>query len=372
MKFSFSQLSMLKGLQRIIGAVPSKMPMPSLGNIHLSLEGKTLSLTATDLEVTVTSRVELIESDGTGSVLIQAKRFQELVRELPDVPLEIEIQEPLKIFLKGEGVGVYTLPGGDPVEFPELPQVDAKLTFNMPAENLKRMVSKTVFAVSRDEMRPILTGLLLQMRPGEIRMAATDGHRLSRILRKDIEYTGEPRDVVIPMKAFSLLMRNLEDGDTPEIGIAETRSSFSTEEQRVITRLIDGQYPKYESVIPESNPNRMTVRTDDFMSAVRRVAIFASQLSRQVKVALDKTSMRLESEDPELGGRAEEEVSVEYVGEPVEIAYNAVYLMDVLKQVDTEEVVFELATSNDAAVIRSAEQQDNEDFLMLLMPIRLR
>ncbi len=372
MKFTFTQASMIKGLQRIMGAVPTRMPIPSLGNVFFRLKDGSLDITATDLEITVTSKVDIIESDGEGSILIQAKRFQELVNLLPDIPLEIEVHEPLKVTLKSEGTGVYTLPGGDPIDFPELPPVDAQLSFTMNGENLSRLISKTMFAVSHDDMRPILTGMLMQIRANELRVVATDGHRLSRIVRKGIDYSGEPRDVVVPMKALNLLLRSLEDEDNPVIGIAETRASFSTEDQRLTTRLIDGHYPKYESVIPEDNPHKLVVNTDEFAAAVRRVSIFANQMSRQVKLTFDSSHAVLETEDPELGGRGEEKIAVSYEGEPLEIAYNANYLMDVLRQVDTDEVVFALNSSNDAAVIRSMVQNEDEDFLMLLMPIRLK
>lgn len=372
MKFTFTRESMLKGLQRVMGAVPTKMPMPSLGNLHLKLEDNTLDITATDLEITVTSRVELLESEGSGGVLIQAKRFFDLVRELKDVPLEIEVQEPLKIVIKGEGTGEYTIPGGDPIDFPELPPVDAQLTFDIPAEVLKRMVSKTVFAVSHDDMRPILTGLLVEIRPNELRLVATDGHRLSRISHVGIDYSGDARDVVVPMKAFNLLMRTLEDEDNAQIGIAETRASFSNVQHRLTTRLIDGTYPRYTSVIPENNPNRLIVDAGLLQASVKRVSIFANQISHQVKLTLDSTRMKLESEDPEIGGRGEEEMPVDYSGESLEIAYNANYLLDVLKHIDTEDAHFELNGTNDAAVIRPSSQEENEEQLMLLMPIRLR
>jgi len=372
MKFTFTQASMRRCLQRVMGAVPTKMPMPSLGNLFLKLENNQLEITATDLEITVTATVEIIDAEGSGSVLIQAKRFQELINQLPDVPLEIEIKEPFKVILKGEGVGEYTLPGGDPVDFPELPAVDAQISFTVPGETLRRLISKTMFAVSHDEMRPILTGTLMQLRAGELRVVATDGHRMSRITRRGIESTSEPRDVVIPMKALNLLMRSLDDSDEPVIGIAETRASFTTGSQKLTTRLIDGHYPKYESVIPENNPFKMTANTGDLMAIVKRVSIFANQISHQVKIKLDGDIASFETEDPEIGGRGEEQMHISYEGEPLEIAYNANYLMDVMKQVDTDEVIFSLNKSNDAAIIRASSTDENEDFLMLLMPIRIK
>ncbi len=372
MRFTFSQVSMTRGLQRVMGAISTRVPMPSLSNLQMKLDGKKLEITATDLEITITSSIDLNEAEGAGGVLVQAKRFQELIRELPDVPLEMEVPEMNKILLKGEGIGKYVLPGGDPVEFPELPAVDAKLSFEMNAEVLKRMISKTIFAVSHDEMRPVLTGLLMQLRPNELRVAATDGHRLSRISKRNTAYTGEPIDVIIPMKALNLLMRNLGDDEKPEIALAENRASFKAESQRLVTRLIDGHYPRYESVIPDENPGRLLARTSDLMAAVRRVSIFANQISKQIKLKIDKERMLLESEDQDMGGQGSEELAINYEGEPLEIAYNAGYLMDVLKQIDTEEVIFELGSHDDAAVIRPTSQEEDEDLLMLLMPIRLR
>ncbi|MCF7809369.1 DNA polymerase III subunit beta [bacterium] len=372
MKFTFTQASIHRSLQRVMGAVPVRMPMPSLGNIFFRLKDGSLDITATDLEITITSKVEIIESEGDGSVLIQAKRLQELVSKLPDVPLEVEVHEGRKVTLNCEGVGVYTLPGGDPMDFPELPSVEAKINFKISGEFLKRLISKTVFAVSRDDMRPILTGILMQIRSNELRVVATDGHRLSRIIRRGIEFSGEARDVVIPMKALNLLTRSLDDADEPEIGIAETRAYFYTEHQRLITRLIDGHYPKYESVIPDDNPYKMTVNADEFMATVGRVSIFANQISHQVKLSISDMDMKLETEDPELGGRGEEKIAIDYSGEPLEIAYNSSYLIDVLRQIDTEEVVFALKSTNDAAVVTATGQQEDEDHLMLLMPIRLK
>lgn len=372
MKFTFTPSSMLKSLQQVGGAVSTKVAIPSLANFHLKLEGRSLRMTATDLEVTISSTIDLLEAEGSGGILVPAKRFQDLIRELPDLPVEIEVQEPFKVMLKVEGIGLYNLPGDDPLNFPELPVVDARLSFRMPTEQFKRMIGKTLFAVSNDDMRPVLTGILFQMRGGEMRMVATDGHRLSRVTRQGINFSGDPRDDIIPMKALSLLQRSLEDDDEIEVGLAETRASFTTSGQQLITRLIDGHYPKYESVIPSANPNHLRVKLTDFMSSVRRVSIFSSHISRQIKLSIGPGKTEVEAEDPENGGRGHEEFAVDYQGEPLEIAYNASYLMDALRQIDTEDASLELGGANDAAVIHPTSQVANEDFVMLLMPIRLR
>lgn len=372
MKFTFTQSSMAKGLGKVMGAVSAKAPIPSLSNLHLKLKESLLEVTGTDLDLTITAKVELVESDGTGSILVNARRFQEIIRELPDVVLEMNVEEGGKVVLKGNSIGIYTIPAGNATDFPEIPSVDPQFQFDLSTDMLRRVISKAIFAVSHDEMRPILTGLLFQLRPDELRVVATDGHRLSRIIRKDISYQGEPRDVTIPMKSLNILMKNISDGDNPRIGIAQSRASFISESHTLITRLIDGNYPKYEGVIPQSNPGRLSVRVDEIMSAVRRVSIFASQMSKQLKFEVTTERVVINAEDSDTGGRAEETIACDYTGNTLEIAYNATYLMDILKQIDTEEVIFEMATSNDGAVIRPTSQQDGEDFLMLLMPIRLR
>ncbi|MBC8465807.1 DNA polymerase III subunit beta [bacterium] len=363
---------MIRGLQRIIGAVSVRAPMPSLSNIQLRLDGKKLELTATDLEITITSNIDLDEAEGTGGVLVQAKRFQELIREIPDVPLEIEVHDSNKVALRGEGIGSYNLPGSDTVEFPEIPVIDPKMSFSIDSEIFKKMISKTIFAVSRDDMRPVLTGLFLQIRPGELTIVATDGHRLSRIINRSLDYQGDPIEIIVPMKALSLLVRNLDGTDMPVISLAETRASFQTGDQLLLTRLIDGNYPRYQSVIPDSFSGKLIAKTDDFLAAAKRVAICSSQLSHQVKLEITPNELKIEAEDQDTGGKGQEIISVDYNGEPLEIAYNAVYLLDVLKQIDTEEVIFEMGSSDDAAIVRPSSQEDNEDFLMLLMPIRLK
>jgi len=345
--------------------------MPSLSNLHLSFEEKKLEVTATDLEVTVTYRVELMNSEGSGSVLVNAKRFQELIRELPDTQLEMEIKEAGKVVLRGEGVGEYILPGGNPMEFPEMPVVDVGSNFEIPADSLKRMIERTIFAASTDILRPVLTGILMQIRPGNLCLVTTDSHRLSRISRSDVEYTGEPIEVIAPTKALGILMRNLDDDDKPKVCLAPTRASFNTDKQVLITRLIDGSYPRYESVIPSSNPNRLVAKVDELVSVARRVSIFASQISKQVKLSIDGGTLKLETEDPEQGGKAVESMSVNYSGEPLTIAYNVSYLLDVIRQIDTEEIIFELSGPDDAALIKPTTQQENEEQIMLLMPIRL-
>ncbi|MBM3328934.1 MAG: DNA polymerase III subunit beta [Calditrichaeota bacterium] len=372
MRFSFSQSVISRGLQKVMGAVSSKVPIPSLSNVHLRIEDHKLHITATDLEVTVTASVELVESDGTGAVLVQAKRLQELINALPDMVLEMEVTDNFKVSLKGEGLGHYQIPGGNPLDFPELPTVDAGLNLKMSGTTLKRMVGKTIFAVSKDDMRPVLTGLLLQVKGSEVRMVATDGHRLSKISRFDANITGEPRDEVIPMKALNLLTRSLDDDDEVSIGLAQTRAVFHTDGQRLITRLIDGNYPKYEQVIPTSQPSQLRIRTGEWMSAVRRTSIFASSISHQVKLDIKAGELKIEASDPEYGGHAEEHVPCNFVGEDLEIAYNSQYLSDCLRQIDTEDTEVGLSNSNDAAIIKPTHQATDEEFLMLLMPIRLR
>ncbi len=372
MKFSVMQNNLEQGLQKIIGAVSTRAPIPSISNVFISLKDNVLNMTATDLEITITSYVELIEFEGSGEVLIQAKRLQEIVSALPNVQLNFDVQSGFRVQLNVENLGVFHLPGGDPVNFPDTPSVEPKVSYRIPADRLRRMISKTIFAVSKDEMRAVLTGILFQVRPGELRLVATDGYRLSKISHSDINIEGEIHDDIIPMKALNILYKNTEDSEEIEVILSDRRAAFITEKQKLITRLIDGSYPKYENIIPRNNPNELSFLLSDFMPALKRAAVFATPPSFQVKLKLEATKAVIESEDYDYGGSALVEVPVEYNGEPMEMGYNANFLNESLRQIDTERAVITLLSANDAALITPENQRENEDFLMLLMPIRLR
>lgn len=369
MKFAASQSALLDGFMPLAGVVPSKTPLPALGHILAELKGNSLSLAATDLEVSMQRTIEVTGSED-GRALLPARRLIEIIRELPDIALKISIGKGNRITIEGDR-GSYKL-GGEEVEgYPELPKLKKPQVLEFDRGRMRRLISKTLFAISHDELRPQLTGILLQIKPGELRCISTDGHRLVRLVALDTKYKGEAYDFIVPAKAMAAVLRNAE-GDGPlELSFEGTQLCFTFGQTKLTTRLIEGRYPNYEAVIPQSNENTLRLDLDSLRAAVRRVAIFANEVSRQVRLRLAADKLQILSEDVEAGGEAQETVPCDYQGTPMDIGYNANYLLDILKKVDTNEVVFELGTPTSAGLVKPSEQEKNEDLLMLIMPVRL-
>ncbi|MFH1010852.1 MAG: DNA polymerase III subunit beta [bacterium] len=369
MKFSASQSTLLSGFLPLSGVVPSKSPLPALGYILAELRGNSLTLAATDLEVTMENRIEVV-GEKDGKALLPARRIMEIFRELPDISVSISVDKGNRISIQGDS-GNYKLSGEDVEGYPQLPRLQKAEVFPMDRARLHRLISKTLFAVSRDELRPQLTGVLLQVQASEIRCISTDGHRLVQARALEIPYGGEPHDFIVPAKAMATVLRNSEGEGQMELQFEGTQLCFVFGEMKLTTRLIEGRYPNYEAVIPKSNENILKLELDAFRSAVRRVAIFSSEVSRQIRLQLAAESVEISAEDVESGGEARERVPCEYRGTPMDIGYNASYVLDVLKQVDTSEVVLELGTPTSAGLVKPTEQEKNEDLLMLIMPVRL-
>ncbi len=369
MKFTASQSALLGGFMTLSGVIPSKTPLPALSHVLAELRGNELSLAATDLEVSMQTTIEVKGSED-GKALLPARRIIEIIRELPDIPLKITVDKSHRIKIEGDQ-GSYKLSGEDVEGYPQLPQLKNPQVFQFDRSKLQRLVGKTLFAVSHDELRPQLTGVLLQVKPGEVCCVSTDGHRLVRIRSLKVDYKGEEQDFIVPAKAMTAVLRNAE-GDGPlELSFEGTQLSFAFGKMRLTTRLIEGRYPNYEAVIPQSNENILKLDLDAFRSAVRRVAIFANEVSRQVRLRISQESVEILAEDVEAGGEAQEKIPCEYKGTPMDIGYNATYVLDVLKHVDTAEVIFELGSPTTAGLVKPSEQEENEDLLMLIMPVRL-
>jgi DNA polymerase-3 subunit beta len=369
MRFSVEQVQLREALDRVAPAVPTKSTLPILANVLLRLEGKTLKLVATDLEVSVVTELE-VTGEEDGSLSVPAKKIADIVRELEGATLTCEADSANHLKVTALG-GEYQVPGIAAQEFPALPEFESAASINIPASKLDSMIDRTAFAVSRDELRPALTGVFFQIRPHEMRAVATDGHRLVRIIDQDFKAEGESRELIVPVKALDMIRRNLpEDGDV-ELMIGANQIKASLEHATLFTRLIEGRYPHYESVIPSENHNKLTVPLDKLISAVRRAQIFANPINRQIVFKLSSGKLEVSAEDVELGGKGQEPVEAKYEGEEQSIGYNAGYVLDLLKHVDTDDVQFDLGGPTQAGIVRPTEQRKGEDFLMLVMPVRL-
>ncbi len=368
MRFRVSQDQILEALARVAPTVPTKSTLPILSNVLLQLEGNTLRIVATDLEVSVVTEME-VDGERDGSVTAPAKKIQDIVRELEGMVLTCDVDENNHLHLETE-IGQYQLMGSSAQEFPTLPEFAGATTLKLGADKLLSLVNRTIFAVSRDELRPALTGVFFQIRTHELRAVATDGHRLVRITDQKFESESE-HELIIPVKALDMIRRNLpEEGDI-ELAIGENQIMVVLPEATLYSRLIEGRYPHYESVIPSENNNRLIVSTDQLIRSLKRAQIFANPINRQVVFNLDPDKLEITAEDVELGGKGRESIAAKYDGEGQSIGYNAAYLLDLLKHVETEDVRFDLGGPKQAGIVKPTVGDEGEDFLMLIMPVRL-
>jgi len=247
---------------------------------------------------------------------------------------------------------------------------DEKITFE--GEMLRRLIQRTIFSVSVDELRPAMTGVLVQLSSKELRAVATDGHRLVRITYNGLTQTKSKKDVsvIIPAKALNLVSKSIEGGEST-LQMDATHVQFTSGNTTLTSRLIEENYPNYESVIPLDNEKSLTVNRDLLLASVRRVALYSNMTTRQVRFSLKKNEIRVAAEDIDFGGEAKEKVACEYKDEELEIGFNSAYVIDMLSHLDADEIVFKFSSPVRAAIVSPSKQREHEDMLMLVMPMRL-
>ena len=369
MKFTVNSTELQRNLSKIAGVLPSRSTMPILENILCELSGNTLSMTATDLAVSLSVGMS-VQGSTDGKAAVPGRRLVETVRSLPDVTASFTIDEGTHRIKISTDNGEYTLVGESGKEFPQLPPVQGGGEISFPADILRRIIHRTTFAVSGDELRPAMMGVLFQSAEGQLRVAATDGHRLVRLLQKGVDAGGLARDVIVPAKALATLGRLIE-GATVSCGIGTTHARFSFGNTVLVSRLIDESYPNYESVIPTDNTKRLEVGREDLIASIRRVALYASATTHQVRLQVSGSSLEVSAQDIDFGGEARETLPCTYSGEEIEIGFNSTYVIDLLSHLDSDAVAFHFSTATRAAVVAPVNQADNEDVLMLVMPVRL-
>jgi DNA polymerase-3 subunit beta len=367
MKFSVTTDKLQSALTAVMSAVPAKSALPILGNVLLETDGKSLKLSTTDLEISITTTIEA-KVTKKGSVAIPAKKFQEIIDALPQTDIEIEaINNRIEMRF---GTGDYKIAGMPADEFPRLPEFNSAKEIKISADVLRRMIHKTAFSASNDETRPALNGILWQTSGEKMRMVATDGHRLAKIEADNTKLQGLYGDMIVPPRALNLVNRLAVDSIT-EVGVTfnENNLIFTCGGNTISTRVIEGPYPNYEQVIPKYNNKSLIVAKSLLADTVRRVAILSNALTHQVKFSISKNTLQLSATNVDFGGEAVEKLPCQYDGEDIEIGYNAAYVLDILKQLECDEVRFSLSTAVSAAIITTMEP--SSDYLCLVMPLRL-
>jgi len=369
MNFTTSKKEFFEALQKVMGVVPQKTTISILTCVLMDLDGDTLNMTGTDLEISITTSVQ-VSGQESGAAAIPAKILLEIVRELPDVPLHIATDNSNKMMIQTEK-GEYKIATQPREDFPKISVEKGEFSFAIDAVLLGRMVEQTIFAVSMDELRPALTGINIELYSNEMRFVATDGHRLAKVAKNNFPIKKDIRkNLIVPTKTMNLLMKNPQSNPV-KIQIGEDHIVFTLENSVVYSKLINGTFPNYDRVLPKDNDKELRVNRDLLIAALRRVSIFSSSLTHQVRLILSNNEITIRSEDIEFGAEAKEVIPAQFSEEALQIGYNSTYLMDVLRHVGTEEVVFELKDGNNSAIITPAATEEGESVLYLLMPIRI-
>lgn len=370
MKFTTSTGELQRVLAKVSGVVPTKSTMPILENILFDLLNNTLTLTATDLEISQTVSIDVKGSED-GRIAIPSKRLLDTIRSFgtSDEAIFTIDTTSNKINIK-VGKGDFNLTGESAKEFPAVPAFQGKEQISIDADILKRIIYRTVFAVSTDELRPAMMGVLIQPKDKELRAVSTDGHRLVRLGYKLPKTTGLKRDIIIPSKALSIVNKSV-DGGVVTIGISDTHVKFDFDKTELVSRLIDESYPNYESVIPTENDKPLTVKREAMITAIRRVALYASATTHQVRLSLKKNALTISAQDLDFGGEAKENIDAQYTSDDMEIGFNSTYLVDILAHLDAEDVTFKFSSATRAGIVSPSGDKTDEDVLMLVMPVRL-
>ena len=358
-----------KGLAAVSASIPTKTTLPVLSNILFEAGQDGISMSGTDLDVSVRVWVPA-EVKEQGSITAPGKKLQEIVRELADQPVELSTRGD-QIELRC-GKSHFKLNGLPSDSFPTLPEVDFEGGWSVKGADLHGLIKNTAFAVSSEESRPILNGVLWELRDGHMRMIATNGARLARKGVVSGSSNAASADFIVSPVALHLVQRLFEGTDILQVAKSGNHLGFKADGTEVYTRLIEGTYPNYEQVIPKDNDKFAIIDKNALASAVRRMAVVASDQTHRIRMAFESDRVHLTVLTPDLG-EGEDELELTYEGEGIEIGFNAAYLLEVLKYMTTDEVKFTLKAPERAATIEPvpAEGEEAEDFLCLVMPLRL-
>ena len=368
MKFSTSKTELQKGLQKLSKATPTRSTLPILNCVLIEVKSDKTILRATDLEITI--QIELASSyEKQGKAALPLKTLLEITNELPDVRLTISIDENCKATIETE-IGKYDLMGKPAEEFPNAPNQNFKKSIGIDASVLKEIIESTLFAVSQDELKPSLTGVLFKFSEDNFTAVSTDGHRLVKYQVKDFLSEKIKEEIIIPKKFLSFLFTQLSEKKI-KLSIGNNFITAHLDKDIITTKIIDEKFPDYDSVIPKDNNKTLLIDKKILLGAIRRVSIFSNKSTHQIALSLNEENSFITTEDPEKSSKAKEKILGDYKGEDLTIGYNSEYLKGVVSHVVGETVEIKLNTSVSAALFEETPKREKVNSLMLLMPIRL-
>jgi len=367
MKFAVSREALIKPLQLVVGVVERRQTLPVLANVLLVIEGSQLSITGTDLEVEIIGRLQLETAPGDGEITVPAKKFLDICRALPEnSQIEFSLKDQ-KVTVKS-GRTRFTLSTLPANEFPAVEQGEKDLNFTCEQNEIKRLIDRTSFAMAQQDVRYYLNGMLWEVRPGELRVVATDGHRLAMCTRPINVEISELKQAILPRKGVIELSRLLNDGEASvEISLGSSHIRAITNDYTFTSKLVDGKFPDYERVLPKGGDKIVLGERAALKQAFARTSILSNEKYRGVRLELEENQLTLVANNPEQE-EAQDQVGVEYSGESLEVGFNVSYLQDVTNVLDSEQIKITLSDSNSSALI---EEPENSDAAYVVMPMRL-
>ncbi len=374
MKFVVSSSDLLNHLQSISRVISSKNTLPILDNFLFNLEAKVLEITASDLESTFITRMTLENASEPGSIAIPAKILLDTLKEFPDQPLTFDISlENLSVTIISAN-GQFNIIGQNGIDFPQVPSVksDKKTSLRVNYEVLLNGISKTLFATADDELRPVMNGVFIELAESSLTFVASDAHKLVRYRRNDVK-PGVEASFILPKKPASLLKNILpKESNDIQIEFDDKNAVFTLTNFTLVSRLVEGNYPSYNSVIPMENPNALTIDRVELYNALRRVSVFANQASNLVKLSIVGNELTVSAQDLDFSISAYERLSGQYEGDDLDIGFKSTFFVEILSNLSSADVILQMSDPSRAGIVVPAQSDiEGEDVLMLLMPMMI-
>jgi len=374
MKFVVSSTELLGHLQSISRVISSKNTLPILDNFLFNLSGNDLEITASDLESTLITRMKLENTEGDGTIALPARILLDTLKEFSVQPLTFDIDtKTLAVVISSEN-GKFNVVGQNGIDFPALPAIkkEKEVVFSINADVLLAGISKTLFATADDELRPVMGGIFIEASTDNITFVASDAHKLVRYQRSDA-HADESASFILPKKPASLLKNILPKEEGPvAVEFDDKNAFFNLSDYKVVCRLVEGNYPNYNSVIPKNNPRKITIDRVEFYNTLKRVSVFSNQASNLVKIQLKGNQAMVSAQDIDFSISAYERLKCQYEGEEIEIGFKSLFLLEILSNITSQDVMIELADPTRAGLFLPVESEnESEDLLMLLMPMMI-
>lgn len=370
MKFIVSSIALLKKLQIVGGVINSSNTIPVLDHFLFELESSNLTITASDLETTMSTTID-VDSESKGKLAIPSKLLLDTLKTFPEQPLTFVVLENNIIEINSNH-GKYALAYSDGEQFPKTIQLDNPSSTKLSSEVLLKAINNTLFAAGNDDLRPVMSGVFFQLSNNSLTFVATDAHKLVKYTRSDFS-ASETAEFIMPKKPLNLLKATLSDNaDEIKVEYNNSNAKFILDDTLIICRLIDGNYPNYEAVIPKENPNVLTIDRIQFLNSVKRVSIFSNKTTHQIRLKAAGAELNISAEDLDFSNKAEERLTCDYQGDDIQIGFNSRFLLEMLNNLTSSEIKLEMSLPNRAGILKpTSGSVEGESITMLVMPVML-